>query len=98
MALVLLVNNNSASATEIVTGAVQDDDGGVIVGVTFGGIFFSTENSVGGFTRHYLGTRVLSLTKDFGVDDRVMKEFEQFLSAHDVHCTQADWDRKIGFC
>jgi hypothetical protein len=69
---------------------------GVIVGVTFGGIFFSTENSVGGFTRHYLGTRVLSLTKDFGVDDRVMKEFEQFLSAHDVHCTQADWDRKIG--
>src|SRR5258708_16908979 len=35
--LVILVNNNSASATEIVSGAVQDHDSGLIVGeTTFG--------------------------------------------------------------
>jgi carboxyl-terminal processing protease len=37
MPLVILVNNNSASATEIVSGAVQDHDRGIIVGqTTFG--------------------------------------------------------------
>src|SRR5438309_10304130 len=35
--LVILVNNNSAAATEIVSGAVQDHDRGLIVGeTTFG--------------------------------------------------------------
>jgi carboxyl-terminal processing protease len=53
-------------------------------------VFFPTENSVGEFTRHYLGTRPL-ITKDFEVDDRVMTEFQQFLTTHKIHCTQADW-------
>jgi len=182
MPLVILVNNYSASATEIVTGAVQDHDRGIIVGertygkglvqelqplsentgvaltiaryytpsgrliqrdyksvslyayhyerkvpdhpteirqtdsgrkVTGGGginpdilvdkpglnhfqqrllraeVFFPYEHGVGGFTRQYLGTKPV-VTKDFEVSDAVFKEFQDFLSAHEVKCSAAE--------
>src|SRR5271155_599801 len=172
--LVILINNNSASATEIVSGAVQDHDRGLIVGettfgkglvqtvtplsentglalttaryytpsgrliqrdyksvslyeyhyerkvpqhptevkltdsgrqVTGGGgitpdividapkptkfqdemyrndVFFFGEQGVGGFTRYFLGTRP-SITHSFEVDDKVLKEFRDFLAKH----------------
>jgi carboxyl-terminal processing protease len=185
--LVIVVNNNSASAAEIVSGAVQDHDRGLIVGettfgkglvqtvtplaentglalttaryytpsgrliqrdyksislyeyhyerkvpehpteirqtdsgraVTGGGgitpdivvdaakptkfqelmfrddVFFPAEQGVGSFTRYFLGTRP-AVSHSFEVDDKVLHEFRDYLTKHNIHYTEPEYAENL---
>jgi carboxyl-terminal processing protease len=53
-------------------------------------VFFPYEAGVGGFTRYYLGTRP-NVTKDFQVDETVMKDLRTYMSTKkSLHYTEPD--------
>jgi len=54
-------------------------------------VFFPQEQGVGGFTRYFLGTRP-AITHSFEVDDKVMKEFRDYLDKHNIHYTETEFD------
>src|SRR6267142_5781729 len=50
---------------------------------------FPAETGVGGFTRYYLGAKP-AISKDFEVDDNVMRVFREYLSKHNVRYTEPE--------
>jgi len=52
-------------------------------------VLFGAETGIGGFARQFLGTKP-TITKDFQVDDAVMKSFRDYLAAKNVRYTEPD--------
>jgi carboxyl-terminal processing protease len=57
-------------------------------------VFYPYENSVGGFTRFYLGSKP-SITKDFEVDDSVMKAFRGYLAKQNIRYIEPDMSENL---
>ena len=52
-------------------------------------VFFRYEAGVGGFTRHFLGTKP-EITKNFAADDAVLAEFRRYLDKQNIRYTEPD--------
>ena len=52
-------------------------------------MFFPFDTTVGGFTRHYLGTRPV-ISKDFVADDTVMADFRKYLAGQNLRYTEPE--------
>src|SRR5208282_2856315 len=100
--LVILVNNNSASATEIVTGAVQDHDRGIVVGeTTFGKGLVQvvqplSENTGLALTiaRYYTPSGRL-IQRDYKSVSLYAYHYERKVPEHPTEIRQTDSGRKV---
>jgi carboxyl-terminal processing protease len=52
-------------------------------------VVFPGEYGAGGFARYFLGTKP-TITKDFQIDDNVMRTFREYLSKHNVRYTEPE--------
>ena len=52
-------------------------------------VFFRFEAGVGGFTRHFLGTKP-EITRSFAVDDSMMNMFRRYLDKQNIRYTEPD--------
>ena len=60
------------------------------------GIFFPTAQSIGDFTRYYLGTKP-NITKDFVPDDSVIAMFQKYLGQEHVAYTPAEIQQNLSW-
>ena len=60
------------------------------------GVFFPLQQGVGDFTRYYLGSRP-TVTKDFVVDDAVMRDFRAYLAKQHIAYTEPELAHDLGW-